>query len=108
MAVLQISRNMGAGVGYAVDLGGKNSYVEIEAGADMWCRVTEAVEAAPSATPAPGTNASASWVHLANAGDKVTFDFGRGLPALNQGRGMTHVLIWSIGAGVHTITGPGV
>ena len=107
MSVLQISRVIAAVTGRAVDLGGKHVYVEVEAGADCWVRAVETAEDAPSATPAPGADASAEWIHLGTAGDKTIFDLTKAGTRLGATRGIVQISIWSVAAGTHVITGPG-
>lgn len=105
---LQITQPLGAGAGIAVDLGGNHVYVEVEAGGDCWVRATESTESAPSATPATTAPTPNTWIHLSTAGDKAIFDLTQASTRLAPGRKITQILIWSIAAGDHTITGPGV
>src|SRR5688572_13340595 len=105
---LQITQNVAAGAGKYVDLSGSHVYVEVEGGGDCWVRACEVAEAAFSATPAPGAGASATAIHLPVAGDKTVFDLTAAANKLEPGRKIVGINIWSIDAGDHTITGPGV
>ena len=80
MPLVQKTLNMGAGAGYVVDLPAPGcGRLDVLAKAEAWVQLsTDPDVAAPGATPAPGADLQADWVHLA-ANERLVVDLNLGI-----------------------------